>query len=112
MIVFLGAVELSLKEMLDLDVGDTIRLNKIANDEVSVYVHKKKRYLASVGFQGYRKTIQIKEVIYSEKERTKEILEMLERAAQRQSGRYYENRKKSEKCKILLRFLFKRLSLL
>ncbi|MGN8426945.1 flagellar motor switch protein FliM [Helicobacter pylori] len=78
MIVFLGAVELSLKEMLDLDVGDTIRLNKIANDEVSVYVHKKKRYLASVGFQGYRKTIQIKEVIYSEKERTKEILEMLE----------------------------------
>ncbi|MDU9800186.1 FliM/FliN family flagellar motor switch protein, partial [Helicobacter pylori] len=45
MIVFLGAVELSLKEMLDLDVGDTIRLNKIANDEVSVYVHKKKRYL-------------------------------------------------------------------
>lgn len=41
MMVFLGAVELSLKEMLDLDVGDTIRLNKIANDEVSVYVHKK-----------------------------------------------------------------------
>ncbi|STP04446.1 flagellar motor switch protein FliM [Helicobacter acinonychis] len=31
-----------------------------------------------MGFQGYRKTIQIKEVVYSEKEHTKEILEMLE----------------------------------
>lgn len=50
MMVFLGVVELSLKEMLDLDVGDIIWLNKIVNDEVSVYVYKKKCYLVSVGF--------------------------------------------------------------
>ncbi|WP_163532260.1 flagellar motor switch protein FliM [Helicobacter suis] len=75
---FLGGVQLTLKEVLDLVVGDTIRLNKVANDVVVVNIDKKERYLATVGYKGYRKTIQIKEVIQTEKDRVKEILEVLE----------------------------------
>ncbi len=59
-------------------VGDTIRLNKVYNDLVVVNIDKKERYLATVGYKGYRKTIQIKEVIQTEKDRVKEILEVLE----------------------------------
>ncbi|WP_104749265.1 flagellar motor switch protein FliM [Helicobacter cynogastricus] len=75
---FLGSVRLTLKEVLDLVVGDTIRLNKVANDTVVVNIDKKERYLATVGYQGYRKTIKIKEVIHTEKDRVKEVLEVLE----------------------------------
>ncbi|BCZ19444.1 Flagellar motor switch protein FliM [Helicobacter sp. NHP19-012] len=75
---FLGGVQLTLKEVLDLVVGDTIRLNKVANDVVVVNIDKKERYLATVGYKGYRKTIQIKEVVQTEKDKVKEILEVLE----------------------------------
>lgn len=76
--VFLGGVALSLKEVLDLKSGDIIRLDRAADDTVVVNVDSKERYLATVGLQRYRKTIKIKEVIVTEKDKVKEILEMLE----------------------------------
>ncbi|CCF81245.1 Flagellar motor switch protein FliM [Helicobacter bizzozeronii CCUG 35545] len=75
---FLGGVKLTLREILDLNVGDTLRLNKVANDVVVVSIDNKERYLATVGYRGYRKTIRIKEVIQTEKDRVKEVLEVLE----------------------------------
>ncbi|PAF49120.1 flagellar motor switch protein FliM [Helicobacter sp. 12S02232-10] len=81
--VFLGGVRLTLKEVLDLMVGDIIRLDRAADDTVVVNVDGKEKYLASVGLQRYRKTIKIKEIIKTEKDKVKEILEMLE--AQRKS---------------------------
>ncbi|PAF41928.1 flagellar motor switch protein FliM [Helicobacter sp. 11S02596-1] len=76
--VFLGGVRLTLKEVLDLMVGDIIRLDRAADDTVVVNVDGKEKYLASVGLQRYRKTIKVKEVIKTEKDKVKEILEMLE----------------------------------
>ncbi|PAF47116.1 flagellar motor switch protein FliM [Helicobacter sp. 12S02634-8] len=81
--VFLGGVHLALKEVLDLMQGDIIRLDRAADDTVVVNVDGKEKYLASIGLQRYRKTIKIKEVIKTEKDKVKEILEMLE--AQRKS---------------------------
>ncbi|PAF52691.1 flagellar motor switch protein FliM [Helicobacter sp. 13S00477-4] len=81
--VFLGGVKLTLKEVLDLSIGDIIRLDRAADDTVVVNVDGKEKYLATVGLQRYRKTIKIKESIKTEKDNAKEILEMLE--AQRKS---------------------------
>lgn len=76
--VFLGGVRLTLKEVLDLSVGDIIRLDRPADDTVVVNVDGKEKYLATLGLQRYRKTIKVKETIKTEKDKVKEILEMLE----------------------------------
>ncbi|PAF53067.1 flagellar motor switch protein FliM [Helicobacter sp. 13S00482-2] len=81
--VFLGGVKLTLKEVLDLCVGDIIRLDRPADDTVLVNVDGKEKYVATLGLQRYRKTIKMKEIIKTEKDKVKEILEMLE--AQRKS---------------------------
>lgn len=76
--VLLGGARLTLKEVLDLAVGDIIRLDRVADDTAIVNVDGKEKYLATVGLQRYRKTIKIKKAIKTEKDEAKEILEMLE----------------------------------
>ncbi|MCE3036676.1 flagellar motor switch protein FliM [Helicobacter sp. faydin-H20] len=75
---FLGNANLSLKEILELQNGDIIRLDRVADDSVVVAVNGKDKFLADIGLQRYRKTIQIKEAIRTEKDQVKDILEMLE----------------------------------
>lgn len=75
---YLGDATLTLKEILDLQVGDIVRLDTIADDTIIVSVDGREKYIASIGLQRYRKTLQIKEVIKTEKDQVKEVLEMLE----------------------------------
>ena len=75
---YLGNATLSLKEVLDLQVGDIVRLDRAADDTILVSVDGREKYIASIGLQRYRKTLQIKEVIKTEKDQVKEVLEMLE----------------------------------
>ncbi|CAM3359276.1 flagellar motor switch protein FliM [Helicobacter labetoulli] len=75
---YLGNATLSLKEVLDLQVGDIVRLDRAADDTILVSVDGREKYVASIGLQRYRKTLQIKEVIKTEKDQVKEVLEMLE----------------------------------
>ncbi len=79
----LGGTELTLNEVLELKTGDIVRLDKAADDTVIVNVNGREKYIAGIGLQRYRKTIRVKEVIKTEKDQVKEILEMLE--AQRKS---------------------------
>lgn len=79
----LGGTHLTLNEILDLNVGDIVRLDKAADDTVTVNVNGREKYVASIGLQRYRKTIKVEEIIKTEKDQVKEILEMLE--AQRKS---------------------------
>lgn len=79
----LGGTSLDLREVLDLSAGDIIRLDRPADDTVVVNVDGREKYIATIGLQRYRKTVKIKEVIKTEKDQVKEILEMLE--AQRKS---------------------------
>lgn len=76
--VGLGHTTLSLQNIIDLKVGDIIRLNCPANDEVIVSVDGREKYIAQIGLQRYRKTIKIKESIRTEKDEVKEMLELLE----------------------------------
>lgn len=75
---YLGGATLTLKEMLDLQVGNIVRLDRVADDTIIVSIDGREKYVASVGLQRYRKTLQIKEVITTEKDQVKEVLEMLE----------------------------------
>ena len=74
----IGNANLSLREILELQIGDVIRLDRKVDDTVFVAVDGKDKFLADIGLQRYHKTIKIKEVIKTEKDRVKEILAMLE----------------------------------
>ena len=74
----LGSARLSLEEVLELQVGDTIRLDRVADDTIIVNIDERDKYIAEIGLQRYRKTIKIKDIIETEKDKVKEVLEMLE----------------------------------
>ena len=74
----LGETKLAMQEVLDLEVGDIVRLDRPADDTVIINVDGREKFLASIGLHRYRKTIEVKEMIKTEKDQVKEILEMLE----------------------------------
>lgn len=74
----LGSAKLSLEEVLELRTGDTIRLDRVADDTIIVNIDERDKYIAEIGLQRYRKTIKIKDIIETEKDKVKEVLEMLE----------------------------------
>ena len=73
----LGSTQLSLKEVLELQVGDVIMLDRVADDTVTVSVDGRDKYRAKIGLQRFRKTIQIQDEIKTEKDQVKEMIEML-----------------------------------
>ena len=74
----LGETKLTLREILELESGDIVRLDRPADDTVIIKVDGREKFLASIGLHRYRKTIEVKEMIKTEKDQVKEILEMLE----------------------------------
>lgn len=76
--VFVGGTTLSLGEILELQVGDVVRLNETASNEVIVSIDGRDKYRADIGLQRFRKSVKIREEILTEKDKVKEILEMLE----------------------------------
>lgn len=74
----LGETNMGLKELLELKVGDVIMLNKVADDTAVVNIDGKEKYTATIGLQRFRKTIKIKEKIRTEKDKVKEVIQMLE----------------------------------
>jgi len=76
--VNLGYAELSLRELLDIEEGDILQLNLPANDVVSVSVDGKERFVAQMGLRRFRKSVQITEVIDTEKDAVKRALKEFE----------------------------------
>jgi len=74
----LGYANLSMKEILDLQKGDIIKLDRPADDTVVVKIDGREKFIAEFGIRRYRKSIKIKEKLKTEKDEVKEILEMLE----------------------------------
>ena len=74
----LGYAKLNMKEILDLKVGDIIKLNRAADDTVVVKVDGREKFIADFGIRRYRRCIKIKEKLKTEHDEVKEILEMLE----------------------------------
>ena len=83
----LGDAEVSLRELLELKVGDILRLNTPADDTVTVSINKKQRFRGEIGLRRFRKSIQITEIIDTEKDSVKRVLsEIEERRKEKISG--------------------------
>jgi flagellar motor switch protein FliM len=74
----LGEAELSMKNILDLKIGDIVRLDNAANDIVTLSVDGKARFQGEIGLRRFRKSIQITKIINTEKDEVKRALESFE----------------------------------
>ncbi len=74
----LGESIVSVNEFLNLKEGDILRLDRSANDKAIVTIDKKEAFLAEVGLHRFRKSIRIEELIRSDKDEIKNILEKYE----------------------------------
>ncbi len=74
----LGESELTLRDILELDAGDIIRLNTPADDTVILSIDGKDRFKGEIGLRRFRKSVQVTEIIETEKDEVKRILEKLE----------------------------------
>lgn len=74
----IGKADLSVGELLDLEKGDVIRLDRAADDHAIVSIDKKDLFLAEIGLHRFRKSIKIKELIRTDKDEVKSVLEQLE----------------------------------
>ncbi|DAB30507.1 MAG TPA: flagellar motor switch protein FliM [Sulfurimonas sp. UBA12504] len=74
----LGNAELNMADILELQVGDVIRLSAPADDIVTVSVDGKDRFRGEIGLRRFRKSIQLTEIIDTEKDAVKRALESFE----------------------------------
>lgn len=76
----LGTAELSLGAILDLQKDDIIRLDTSADDNINLSIDGKERFSGKIGLQRFRKSIQVKEIIRTEQDELKDLLEEFEEA--------------------------------
>ena len=74
----LGDAELTLGDVLELKVGDVLRLTNPANDIITVSVDGKDRFKGQIGLKRFRKSIEVTEIINTEKDAVKRALENFE----------------------------------
>jgi len=75
---FLGNAYLSLSELLNLQQGDIIRLDRAADDTVVINADGKDRFVGKIGLRRFRKSVEITDMIVDEKDEVKEILQEIE----------------------------------
>ena len=74
----LGKTNISVLEFLELKPGDILKLDRSADDMAIVSIDKKDVFMADVGLHRFRKSIQLKELIKTDKDEIKSILEQYE----------------------------------
>jgi len=75
----LGNADLTMADILEIQVGDVLRLSSAADDIVTVSVDGKERFRGEIGLRRFRKSINITEVIDTEKDAVKRALEKFEK---------------------------------
>ena len=74
----LGNAELAMRDILELKTGDIVRLSNAADDNVTLRIDGKERFRGTIGLRRFRKSIQINEIIDTEKDAVKRALESFE----------------------------------
>jgi flagellar motor switch protein FliM len=74
-----GDANLNLKQLLDLNSGDVLILNRPADDTVVVSVDGRDKFVADLRLDRYRKVLRIKDHLKTEKDSVKNTLRRLER---------------------------------
>jgi len=75
---FLGSTYLTLQDILDLKVGNMIKLDTGVDSGIELSINGKQRFIGKIGVKRYRKSVKIIEKIHSEKDELKELLEEIE----------------------------------
>jgi len=78
----LGNADLTLADILEIQIGDVLRLSSAADDIVTISVDGKERFRGEIGLRRFRKSIAITEVIDTEKDAVKRALESFEKQRQ------------------------------
>ncbi|MCH9813035.1 MAG: flagellar motor switch protein FliM [Epsilonproteobacteria bacterium] len=74
----LGDTTLNIKDLLNLEKGSIIRLDRPASDSAIVTIDKKEVFEAQMGVHRHHKTLKINKVIKNDKDEIKEILQKYE----------------------------------
>lgn len=74
----LGRTKISVEEFLGLEKGDILRLDRGADDRCIVCIDKKDVFMAKIGLHRFRKSIRLEELIKTDKDEIKNILEKYE----------------------------------
>jgi len=74
----IGYANLTMKDILEIDVGDVIRLDRSADDTAILRVDSKDKFISQIGVNRYRKNAKIIEILKTEHDEVKEILEKIE----------------------------------
>ena len=64
----MGTADINIKEFLNLQKGDLIRLNEGINDPLKISVNENLKFLGSPGTSGTHKAIEINSIITPEEE--------------------------------------------
>lgn len=92
----LGKSVISVNEFLDLKVGDILRLDRGADDRCIVSIDKKDVFMAQVGLHRFRKSIRIEELIKTDKDEIKSILEQYEEERKAKLQAYNETEQQKQ----------------
>ena len=76
----LGHANLTMQEIIDIEVGDIIRLDRKADNTAILSVDGKEKFLMQIGVHRYRKSGRIIEILKTEHDEVKEVLERIEEA--------------------------------
>ncbi|AII15285.1 flagellar motor switch protein [Campylobacter iguaniorum] len=90
----LGKSVISVSEFLNLKEGDILKLDRSADDKAIVCIDKKDVFLAEIGLHRFRKSIRIDELIKTDKDEIKTILEQYEEDRKAKIMAYQEEENK------------------
>ncbi len=74
----LGSAKMSVREILELKQGDIIRLDRSADNKAILMIDQKPLFIGEIGLKRYRKSIKVTEILKTDKDEIKQILECLE----------------------------------
>ncbi|NLC28436.1 MAG: flagellar motor switch protein FliM [Campylobacteraceae bacterium] len=74
----LGRTVMNVGELLDLQEGDILRLDRLADDHAIVTIDRKDIFLSEIGLHRFRKAIKVKELIRTDRDEIKFLLEEYE----------------------------------
>ncbi|MGE4296026.1 MAG: flagellar motor switch protein FliM [Campylobacterales bacterium] len=74
----IGDAQLTVREMFDLKEGDILILNRPADDTAILCVDGEDKFIARLGLSRFRKTVEVEQIIRTEHDDVKAILNRLE----------------------------------
>jgi flagellar motor switch protein FliM len=74
----LGNSRISIKQLLELEKGDVIKLNTPASDKATVTIDNKEVFEAQIGVHRHHKTVKLTKIARNDKDEIKEILKQYE----------------------------------